>query len=276
MAAELHQRLLDRAQPAHEKREPAPRNAIGQQETQFFTQMSSSNVIPLQAAGNRVVRHEHHARESGPHRPRIHCRAAAAAQAAIAPRAVAGQTSLARRPRPLVAPARETAAVLRISTKRSSSPPTTRRAKSPTTRRGAFMRLADLYAQRFANTARRFRRDRTRRVGHAVHGALSRAVPVQLLRPPASQGRQLPAILERCHGHRSRRQPALRPHRLVRRERLRLRLLQGLHRAGLAPRRGPRPRARQLPPGAGLQREAAAGRSPVSTRCRSTCRARKP
>ena len=39
------------------------------------------------------------------------------------------------------------------------------------------------------------------------------------------------------HGHRSRRQHVLRPHRLLRRERVRLRLLQGVHRARRATRR---------------------------------------
>ncbi len=111
----------------------------------------------------------------------------------------------------------------------------------------------------FREDGGRVGRDRTRRVGRAVHGALSRAVPVQRLRAAASEGRQFPAVLERRHGHRSRRQPALRSHRLVRRECLRLRLLQGLHRARRAPGRGSRAGARRLPPRARLQREAAAG-----------------
>ena len=63
-------------------------------------------------------------------RARIHCRGAAAAPAAVAYRTLAGEAPLARRPRTLVAPARETGAVLRISTRRSSSPRTMRRAKS--------------------------------------------------------------------------------------------------------------------------------------------------
>ena len=65
----------------------------------------------------------------------------------------------------------------------------------------------------------------------AVHRRLPRAVPVQPLRAPASQGRHVRAVVGRRDGHRPRRQPLLRPHRLLRRQRLRLRLLQGLHRA---------------------------------------------
>ena len=143
-------------------------------------------------------------------------------------------------------------------------------------RRSAFMRLADLYAQRFPKTAAASAEIERGVSDVQFTCALSRAVPVQRVRAAASEGGQLPAVLERRGGHRSRRQSPLRSHGLVRRERLRLRLLQGMHRARRAPRRGSRPGARRLPPRARLQREAAARDFAASTKCRFTCRAPKP
>ena len=71
------------------------------------------------------------------------------------------------------------------------------------------------------------------------------------------------ARLRRRDGHRSRRQPALRPDRLLRRQRLRLRLLQGVHRARRRARARPGPGARRLSSGGRLQRAPAAARSPA-------------
>ena len=58
-------------------------------------------------------------------------------------------------------------------------------------------------------------------------------------------------------GHRSRRQRPLRPHRLLRRQPVRLRLLQGLHGARRGPRRRARPGAGPLPVAGRRQRRAA-------------------
>ena len=84
------------------------------------------------------------------------------------------------------------------------------------------------------------RRGRRQHFRPAVHRRVPRAVPVQPLcaRPPAF--RRLRAVERRRDRHRSRRQPFLRPHRLLRCERPRLRLLQGGDRA----RRRPGARAR--------------------------------
>ena len=69
---------------------------------------------------------------------------------------------------------------------------------------------------------------------------------------------------------------APRPDRLVRRQRVRLRLLQGVHRRAARARARAGPGAGRLPPGRRRQRPAPAGRSRASTRCRSTCRAPRP
>ena len=104
-------------------------------------------------------------------------------------------------------------------------------------------------------------------------------VPFQFSRPgaPAPAGRQLPACV-RVGRHASRTWTAtvLRPDRLLRRQPVRLRLLQGLHRAGSA--RGARARARCWAPITRRGRTTCSGcaRSPAWTRCRSTCRAPRP
>ena len=172
--------------------------------------------------------------DHGLHRLRCPCSAVAGAQAAAAPRAVERETSIAGRPRALVAPVRKAVAVLRV--RRSAVLHGRRRAARD--RPGAAQRL---HAARgsvraaFPQNGGRVRRNRARRIGRAIHGALSRAVSVQRVRAAASEGRQLPAVLERRGGHRSRRQPALRSHGFVRRECLRLRLLQRMHRARRTP-----------------------------------------
>ena len=89
----------------------------------------------------------------------------------------------------------------------------------------------------------------------------------------ASADRRLRAVVRRRHRHRPRRQPVLRPHRLLRRQPVRLRLLQGLHGARARARARARAGARPLSPGGRRQRAAADAPSPASTRSRSTCRA---
>jgi hypothetical protein len=84
----------------------------------------------------------------------------------------------------------------------------------------------------------------------AVHRQLPRALPVQPL-PARAPGRQRPAAgSDGVSRDRPRRQPLLRPDRLVRRQPLRLRLLQGCIAEGSARARGARPGAGRLPPGA--------------------------
>ena len=93
-----------------------------------------------------------------------------------------------------------------------------------------------------------------RHLRSAVHRPLPRALPVQPIRARALQDRCVCRLLVRRFPHRSRRQSSLRSDRLVRRERVRLRLLQGMHR----PRQRARARSwagsRRLSPGHRLQR----------------------
>ena len=85
-------------------------------------------------------------------------------------------------------------------------------------RRAGFMRLSALYKTRFAET--------TRRTAEASGGISdlqftdAYRVPFQYsrLRAPAPEVRRLRAIVGGRDGHRSRRQPVLRPHRLLRRQ----------------------------------------------------------
>ena len=112
-----------------------------------------------------------------------------------------------------------------------------------------------------------------RRLRPAVHGALPRAVPVQPLRPRASQDRRVRESSSGVIDHRPRRQSLLRPHRLVRRERVRLRLLQGVHRSRQRARARAGAGTGRLSSGDRLQRARVCWRSPAWTRCRFTCRA---
>ena len=90
-------------------------------------------------------------------------------------------------------------------------------------------------------------------------GRLPRAVPVQPLRAraPARRARSCESssgvTVTDLDGN-----ALLRPDRLLRRQRLRLRLLQGVHRRGQRARARPRPGARRLPPGGRRQRAAPA------------------
>ncbi len=100
---------------------------------------------------------------------------------------------------------------------------------------------------------------------------LPRAVPVQPARAPASQGRRVPAVVVRRHGHRPRRQRVLRPDRLLRRQCVRLRLLQAVHRPRASSRRAISgrcwaPTTRWSPTTCG-----GCARFPGWTRSRSTC-----
>ena len=147
------------------------------------------------------------------------------------------------------------------------------RTRSPRAGAPASCGLPELYRERFPETARR-----TAEVAGGISDLQftdAYRVPFQYsrVRAPASQGRRVRAIVVRRDAHRSRRQPLLRSYRLLRRQRVRLRLLQGLHGARPAARARPRPGARSLSPGDRLQRETADRRSPASTKCRSTCRA---
>ena len=83
----------------------------------------------------------------------------------------------------------------------------------------------------------------------AIHRSLPGAVPVQPAGPRASRHQRFRAVVGRRHGDRSRRQCLLRPDRLLRRQHLRQRLLQGMHRQGRGARPCARPGARPLPSG---------------------------
>ncbi len=113
------------------------------------------------------------------------------------------------------------------------------------TRRAGFMRLASIYAERFPKSAQ---------MNAEVEGTISDMqftsryrVPFQYskLRAQASQGRLVPRVVVRRDRHRSRRQSALRSRRLLRRERVRIRLLQGVHRRRQRAREGSRSGARR-------------------------------
>ena len=121
------------------------------------------------------------------------------------------------------------------------------------------MRLADIYKTRFAETVKLTREVESRDLRSAVHRHLPGAVPVQPLRAPAPGGRRVRrGSSAACAAHRPRRQPVLRSDRLLRRQRLRLRLLQVVHRPRHRARARARPGARPLPPGRRRQRQTAA------------------
>ena len=117
-------------------------------------------------------------------------------------------------------------------------------------RRAGFARLAALY--RASATPRSAGADRRRRA-RACPTCSSPAryrVPFQYspyLREHLKIGSFVRASSGR-HGDRPRRQRLLRPHRLVRRQRVRQRLLQGLHRRRRGAGARARPGARRLPP----------------------------
>ena len=216
----------------------AARDAVGQQEVEVFllrTRWRSGlrTVIKLSTCAGSASRRWIRAYTTSPS-TRSAQRALAASLVKLktrlelsqgqAPVAAPGTARMARRDR-------RAGAVLRI--RRGALLPRRRRAatRSPQRRRAGFMRLAELYRERFAETARLTAEVDGRHLRPAVHRRLPRAVPVQPLRARAPAGRRVRAVVVGRDGHRSRRQPLLRPDRLVRRQRVRLRLLQGVHRA---------------------------------------------
>ena len=110
----------------------------------------------------------------------------------------------------------------------------------------------------------------------AIHRNLPGAVPVQPAGARASRHRRLRAVLGRRHRHRCRRQCLLRPDRLLRRQHLRQRLLQGMHRR--RPRSARMRSARCSAPTTPSSPTTCSGcaRFPGSTKSRSTCPAPKP
>ncbi len=99
-------------------------------------------------------------------------------------------------------------------------------------RQDGFFRLAGLYADRYPK-GRALTAEVTERISDLQFTEnLPRAVPVQPPGARASRHLGLRAGLARRHRHRPRRQCVLRPDRLLRRQHLRQRLLQGVHRRG--------------------------------------------
>ena len=200
---------------------------------------------------------------------------AVAAEAQDSPRAVQGETSVAGRSRAHGAPVRAAGSVLRVRRGSAFSRSTTRRTKSPRGDAPASCGWPNCIGERFAATAALTGEVARRHLRPAVHRRLPRAVSVQPFRARASHGRRLPAGVGRRDADRSRRQPVLRPDRLVRRECVRLRLLQGMHRP-----RQPRACATSARCSAPTTRwwrttSRACERSPGSTKCPSTCPAPK-
>ena len=145
--------------------------------------------------------------------------------------AVARQAQLARRACAHVAAARRRSFRSTNTTRRDSSAPTRRRTMSSQRRRVASAGSPTLRSAISEDRGT----DGRGGGGHfrpAVHRALSGAVPVQPDRAGKPERRVVPAIVARRDGDRSRRQQLLRSHRVLRRQRVRLRFLQGLHRQG--------------------------------------------
>ncbi len=264
-------------QPMNRVAQPA-RNAVGQQEVEVLL------LTDLERAATRIVielstrlRYILDPMEFGATTTCALCgrrrrAGGVAGQAEGAAGAVAGQAPVADRACAHGAADRRAGAVLRVRRGatffRADDAPDEVAAR----RRAGFMRLAELYRSASPRRAALTAEAAERHLRPAVHRRLPRAVPVQPLRAPAPEGRRVRAVVRRRDAHRPRRQPLLRPDRLVRRQRLRLRLLQGLHRSAAASG------VRELGPVLGAYHpvvadnvRAAARRSPASTRCRSTC-----
>ena len=267
------------------KRQPATRQAVGQQEIQSLLLSDpgdepnglSSRCHEIEIVcrwGNRprlaASEAEDHAAVVPRRRPG---RAARAAQPAAASAALARQAPLARRTRASRAARGAARSATTSTTRRASSARTMRPRRWPPRGARDSCGSRQLYAQRFAKGAAL-----TREVAHAVSDlqfTLRYRVPFQFSRL-VRQHLQGGAFLESSSGRhrdRCRRQPLLRPERLLRRQPLRLRLLQGVHRARRANRcassdRCSAPTIRCWPTTC-----AGCARSPASTRCRSTCRA---
>ena len=114
-------------------------------------------------------------------------------------------------------------------------------------RRQGFERLSALYKTRFAETVRRTAEAAEIISDLQFTGAYRVPFPVQPTHAHAPAVRRDDAIDRGRDPHRSRRQPLLRPDRRLRRQRVRLRLLQGRHRARHRAGSRARPGARPLP-----------------------------
>ena len=196
-------------------------------------------------------------------------------QIAGAPGAVAGQAPLADRPFQDVAAGRAADPVLRIRRSseffRSDGAPADGRHPAPGRLLPARRPLPGALRQEPADDAEAA----DAHLRPAIHRSLPGAVPVQPAGARASRHRRLHAVVGRGHRHRSRRQRVLRPDRLLRRQYLRQRLLQGVHRQRRDARPCARPGARPLPSRHRRQRRRGCARFPGSTKSRSTCPAPK-
>ena len=116
-----------------------------------------------------------------------------------------------------------------------------------TQRQDGFFRLAGIYQERFARSRQMTAQAATQISDLQFTEDLPGSVSVQPAGPGASRRRRVCAILGWRHRHRSRRQRLLRPDRLLRRQYLRQRLLQGMYREGRDAGPCARPGARTLP-----------------------------
>ena len=243
-----HERLLDLAEPAHEPGRQPPRNAVGQQEIEVFLleDLAISDAdchgigkAAADSAAIRWIRASRHSPSTRSARRRWRRRwsklKTAARAVAAKHRSLAGHARMARRIAALV-PFYEYDEARFFRSDDAPDEVAARRARR--LRCGSPRSTASASRRRMRLTAE----VSGRHLRPAVHRRLPRAVPVQPPRARAPAGRLVRAVVRRRDGHRSRRQPLLRPDRLLRRQPVRLRLLQGLH--GRAARARARARAR--------------------------------
>ena len=136
------------------------------------------------------------------------------------------------------------------TTRTASSAPTARPPRSPRAAAPASRAVARLYRASASPRTAALTAEAERSASPTCSSPARYRVPFQYSRFVREH---LPggAFVQSSEGvtrHRPRRQPLLRPDRLVRRQPVRLRLLQGVHRRGRRARRGARPGARRLPP----------------------------
>ena len=236
------QRVADPAEPAHEARQRDARNAVGQQEVQVFLQQQSVakcvaevhravNGMSVERSGIAIGVPTH----GNPSllfalRRCAHWRRAAALRkrrlelSLAKHRSLAGHSRMAKRVARAAARLRfdEDASSLRRRAGRGRCAPPCRRST----------RLSALFAERFAALAGAHRRGAPGPVGPAVHRRLPRAVPVQPLRARAAAVASFVASSQGVKVTDLDGNALLRPDRLLRRQPVRLRLLQGLHRRG--------------------------------------------
>ena len=281
------QRLLDLAEPADELRRQPPRNAVGQQEVEVLL-LRAGEDFGLQRhdrreawrIGRRSVTLRGQRWIDGRRTALAFFGLGAAALATVGPDAAGaawscrarstarspGHARMSRRLARLVpfyAYDEEPVLLLRRRARR-------RRRATPRRLHAARRAVRDAIPRDHAG---RPPRSTDAHLRSAVHRYLPGAVPVQPRRAAAPAGRRLPAVVLRRHGDRSRRQRVLRSDRLVRRQPVRLRLLQGVHGARAR-------RVRELGPVLGAYHPVVAynvqrlrANLRASTRCRSTCRA---